>query len=223
MVLKEQIGNMIRSQRLWSISKSFHHYHVKNLSMVRVSDKILLYIAGFDHLLHTNSEATGFNNQSVGFHSHQCDVTFTLIHAESPNKSIKPYLINMRADLQPDVKGMPQYLPKFGVYKHRRKSQIKAGEGNFYHIGITDLYLSLGIKTLMLGEPVHTKANELHTVYGTKDCKFAFLAEKGDDNPAFESLHYSTSDLTKFSDVDLYKPMSENDHRTILSSIGITV
>lgn len=223
MDLKEQIANTIKSNLEWSISKSFFDYHVKNLHMIRVSPNALLYVAPFDHLLHTNSEQTHFKDQSVGFHSHQCDVKFTLLRAQSMNKGVKPHLINMRATLEPEHPSRIQYWPRFGVYKHRRKSQIQPGESNFERVGTRDLYISEHIKCMMLGESIQTKALDLHTVYGTKDCMFAFLAEKGEDNPGFEGLHYSTSDLTKFSDKDLYHSMNASQHADVLKMIGIEI
>lgn len=209
--MKELIKHWIHNNMDEIVANSRKHCHAKNVHSIvfvnKPGQRVRLFYAECDHDLWKNHPDLYTNeSMSVGFHAHHCDLT---IYALSKN------VFNWNVET---IEGLFDY-DLFGVKKYKYESHLN-GQGRFKYIDndavVTQEYTRLNTK-----EVLYLPANQLHTIYVPRGERAGWFVFEGKEDPNYDSVCYSNTDLSKFEFDDYYKPMTEQDVINAINSVKI--
>jgi hypothetical protein len=193
-----------------SIAKhSLVNCHVRGVDSIMFDDtpgkRIRVFVAGENHELCTNEPPFLFA-MSAAIHPHHCNVT--LDPHSGPIYNVIAY----------PSEGRAERVVKFLEFKFQ--SAINNAQGSFV---LTGQWKTLGAQSKLMTEPVHMKANVLHTMWSPKGAKSAWFVYEHEEDTNYSNVAYSNWNLEKFSFQDFYKPMSEDYLRKLLNELKIPV
>lgn len=182
-------------------ARSYINCHVKGVDSIGLDPKRRrIFIAHPGHELWKNN-LTFEHPLSVGFHAHHCEIELVPVVGRVWN------VIAQRG--RPTGRWMSAF---------RYSSQIRNGKGGFTAEPELDANFDFAMKQIDLSWPM--AAYELHTVYVPKDEPAAWFVFEGAEDPSYDPITYSNTDLEQCDFSELYKPMSVPHLKKLFNIIG---
>lgn len=186
-------------------SKSLVNCHTVGVDSVMLrdvnEDRLRAFVAHDNHDLWKNYSLG--ERLSIAMHSHHCDVTLIPIFGSTFN-----------------VEFRHKFLHGDCLSAYKYESQIN-GTGKFTHLKDQEIFVETF--AYFLGSKEKMNAKKMHTVYVPRDKASAWFVHEGKEDPSYNSMCYSNSDLTKFDFEPLYKPMSVDRFKLLLETLRVEV
>ena len=186
------------------VEKCLKNCHTTGLDSLVIKDApgmVRMFIAKPSHDLYQNNVDSNGGKFSVALHRHHCDVTLMPIMGDVYNVTVSE-------------RGKPKKLRSF-----RYQSPISYGEGKFVPVDETELPINLSSDLISVPTLLH--ADLLHTIYFPYGQPAAWLVFEGGENKNYNPIVYSNADLANFDFAGLDQPMTEEEVKYALRSVGV--
>jgi hypothetical protein len=185
------------------VEKCLKNCHTFGLDSLVIKDgpgMVRMFVAKPSHDLHHN-DVDSNAIMSVALHRHHCDVTLMPIMGDVYNVTISAH-------------GKPKKLRSY-----RYQSPISHGEGKFVSVDSSELPINLTSDLLSVPTTLH--ADLLHTIYVPYGKPAAWLVFEGGENKNYNPIVYSNAMLEDFDFSGLDQPMTEEEVKYALRSVGV--
>jgi len=188
--MKNLIKHLVRENIDTIVDRSLLNCHATGLHSIMLIEKpeqtIRMFYTHDNHTLWKNNTVSDF---SLAIHSHHCNITLMQLFGRSFN-----------IDATKVSKG-------FELDTYLYQSEILTGKQGFTKKD--KINVEFGIREVN-EEGIALKADQLHTVYVPEGDKTAWIVVEGREDPNYDSLCYSNTDLTVPTLEQLYiKPSKE--------------
>jgi hypothetical protein len=213
--MKSLISHLWRENHAEILEKSRANCHTRGVDSVMLLDRPgavirLFYARGNQHDLWRNCPLLVGNSersQSVAFHGHHCNLTLRQVTGNAYNWIVKPSKRSSSSD--------------YSLRAFRFHSAL-AGErqGRFEPLDIRP-FRSESWEPLRTSSPLYLSSTTLHTMWVPKGESASWLVFEGEEDPRYDGICYSDSDLTNWTPKGLYGRMSERRIVETLTSAGL--
>ena len=200
--MKTLINHLLLNNLDEIVSKSIFNCHCKGLHSIMLLDApektIRLYIAKKGNDMYRNNYIDDMlprDDMSIGFHSHNCNLTLECIKGEFHNWLVKEVDFNTKG---------------FNIDKWEYRSHIITGNMGFEHIDISRLE-TISYNHIKKGESVFLNAKDIHTVACNPLETSAWLVYEGKKDIDYKSYNWSINNLSKVNSDGLYVKPSYNE------------
>lgn len=199
--MRALVHHLLANNREEILKRSRAHCHARNLHSIMLLESpgrtIRLFVAMPDHEMWMNDPFMFRYGMSVGFHAHHCNLTLQCALGEVGNWCVSE---NFVSGFDSEVQ----------IRKFKYRSALRGEDPGFEEVGPSAIRTER-IKMMRVGDHDYMQADEIHTVFVPKGQAAAWFVFEGSEDPAYEAITHSTSDLTKLDLTELYQPMSWSD------------